>query len=180
MHKVVSEFYHFGIITFLDGNEGSQPKDKSVKFFVNKCLPFGASISCALFQHFSNAVCFLAENRSNAEGAVTNYLDDFLFVAILMSICNAMIADFIKLCEEIGVPISSEKTEWVSKLTVFLGILLNGWTLTLAIPIEKKKRAVDMLSTLLHKRKVTVKQLQSLCGYLNFLTKVIVPGRVFL
>ena len=27
-------------------------------YFVNKCLPFGASISCALFQEVSDAVAF--------------------------------------------------------------------------------------------------------------------------
>ena len=30
-------------------------------FFVDKCLPFSSSISCALFQRFSDALCFLIE-----------------------------------------------------------------------------------------------------------------------
>ena len=30
-------------------------------FFVDKCLPFGSSISCAIFQAFSDAVAFLVE-----------------------------------------------------------------------------------------------------------------------
>ena len=30
-------------------------------FFVDKCLPFGSSMSCALFQRFSDALCHLIE-----------------------------------------------------------------------------------------------------------------------
>ena len=33
-------------------------------YFVDKCLPFGASISCALFQEFSDALCYLVEVRT--------------------------------------------------------------------------------------------------------------------
>ena len=29
------------------------------KYFIDKCLPFGASISCAIFQRFSDALKFL-------------------------------------------------------------------------------------------------------------------------
>ena len=34
-------------------------------YFVDKCLPFGVSISCALFQCFSNALCHLMEYKLN-------------------------------------------------------------------------------------------------------------------
>ena len=39
------------------------PKDKKFKFFVDKCLPFGASISCSHYQHFSNALKHLLQHR---------------------------------------------------------------------------------------------------------------------
>ena len=37
------------------------------RYFVDKCLPFGASISCAIFQAFSDALKFLAEHRSRVQ-----------------------------------------------------------------------------------------------------------------
>ena len=46
------------------------------------------------------------------------------------------------------------------------------------IPLEKRDRVIEMLSEIINK-KVTVKQLQQLCGYLNFLSKAIVPGQTF-
>ena len=157
------------------------PKSGVRYYFIDKCLPFGASISCALFQCFSDALKFITEFRSGAPNdSVTNYLNDFLFVAILLSLCNQMIKDFIELCEDIGVPISQEKTVWALQFTIFLGILLDGKHLTLAMPIEKGDWAIKLLQNILDKKKVTVKELQILCGFLNFLTKAIIPGHTFL
>ena len=136
-------------------------------YFVDKCLPFGSSISCALFQCFSDALCHLTETRLQVKHRVTNYLDDFLFIARTLIQCNAMVRQFL------------DKTEWATDLIVFLGILLNGRELSLAIPLEKKDRAIELLTDMKSSKKTTVKQLQKLCGFLNFLCKVIFPGRTF-
>ena len=37
------------------------PIDGKTYYFVNKCLPFGAAISCALFQKFSDAIAHIGE-----------------------------------------------------------------------------------------------------------------------
>ena len=76
-------------------------------------------------------------------------------------------------------PISNEKTEWATIQIVFLGILLDGRNLTLAIPREKRIRALHMLRMMKDKKKATVKELQSLCGFLNFINKAIFPGCTF-
>ena len=151
------------------------------KFFVDKCLPFGASISCAHFQRFSNALKHLTEHRLQVRRKTTNYLDDFLFVARTILRCNAMIRGFLQLCEELGVLVSMDKTEWAAELTVFLGILLDGRNMLLAVPEEKRLRAVEMLTEMCRsgKKKATVAQLQKLCGLLNFLGKAIFPGTAF-
>ena len=90
-----------------------------------------------------------------------------------------MIQQFLDLCAEIGVPISMDKTEWGSTLIIFLGILLDGKTLTLSIPLDKRIKAINMLQMMCAKRKATVKELQVLSRYLNFLCKAIFPGRTF-
>ena len=64
-------------------------------------------------------------------------------------------------------------------MVVFLGILLNGEMLNLSIPLEKQERALKLLNDLSGKKKATIKQLQVLMGYLNFLTKAIFAGRTF-
>ena len=148
-------------------------------FFVDKCLPFGASISCAHFQRFSNALCHLIEHRTNTRGRVTNYLDDFLFLALTLMRCNYLISSFLQLCEELRIPISYEKTEWGSLRVIFLGILLNGRSFTLSIPSDKHRRAVEMIRELMDKKKAKVKDLQSLCGFLNFISRAVFPERTF-
>ena len=57
--------------------------------------------------------------------------------------------------------------------------MLDGSNLVLTIPPEKRDRALTLLNYFKDKKKATVKQLQVLTGYLNFLNKAIFPGRAF-
>ena len=91
-----------------------------------------------------------------------------------------MIRTFLDICRTVGVPIAIEKTEWGTEMINFLGILLDGRHFRLCIPLEKREKAIQMLQLIMSKRKATVKELQSMCGYLNFLCKAIFPGRLFL
>ena len=110
---------------------------------------------------------------------MTNYLDDFLFLASLLSMYNDLMNGFLELCQEVGFPISLHKTQWAALKMVFLGILLDGRCLTLSIPLEKRNYAQKLIDKFIHKRKATVKELQQLCGYLNFLNRAVFPGRAF-
>ena len=155
------------------------PISGQVQFFVDKCLPFGASISCSHFQEVSDALKHIIEHLTGRHFTVTNYLDDFLFVSATRNHCNYMVRRFLDLCSQIRFPVSLEKTEWASTKIVFLGILLDGESRSLAIPLDKLVRARHMVDNMLTKNKATVHELQVLCGYLNFLNKAIYPGRAF-
>ena len=148
-------------------------------FFVDKVLPFGSRKSCFLFQAFSNGLHHILEFVTARRFTVTNYLDDFLFVAEDETTCNQMVRSFLVICEQIGCPVSLEKTEWASQLIQFLGITINGRTFTLSIPEEKRLKAVNLINWILAKKTVTVKLIQRLTGVLNFLNRAIVPGRTF-
>ena len=158
--------------------KAKDPKDGKIKYFVDKCLPFGASISCALYQRFSNAIKHITQVKSGNK-IITNYLDDFLFIAIRRLICNQDMQTLLDIYELIKLPIALEKIEWGTTCLVFLGILLNGERLCISIPLEKKDKAIKLLNEFTNKKKATIKQLQVLTGYLNFLSKAIVPGRTF-
>ena len=96
--------------------KAQDPTTGEWKFFIDKCLPFGASISCAIFQWFSNALKFLIEFRMSADSdmdttdTVTNYLDDFLFLASTIMHCNFLIREFLHLCDQVGVLIAIDKS----------------------------------------------------------------------
>ena len=48
------------------------------------------------------------------------------------------------------------------------------------LPQEKLDKCRELLSTFLRRRKVTLLEIQSLTGLLNFAYMVVVPGRAFL
>ena len=151
------------------------PSSGEWRYFDDKCLPFGASISCARFQRFLDALKHLIQFRTMLD-TINNYLDDFLFIAANMVICNYLMSEFLCMCGELGIPIALDKTEWVTLSLVFLGILLDGQHMLMIIPEDKRLKAIFMIKNLLDHKKAMVKELQTLCGYLNFLNKAVISG----
>ena len=157
--------------------KAESPIDGKTYYFVDKCLPFGASISCSHFQRVSNAVAHIVKFRTKRD--LVNYLDDYLFAALLKLVCNNQVDIFLRVCEEINFPVSLEKTFWGSIFMTFLGFLLDTVKQLILIPIEKLDRAIGQIDNMLGKKKVTVHQIQKLCGFLNFLGRCVIPGRAF-
>ena len=151
--------------------KAENPLDGKTYFFADKNLPFGSSISCSHFQRFSNAVRHVLEFQTQRTFAVTNYLDDFLFVEKTRMKCNQLVRTFLTICEYLGIPIAEEKTVWACDELIFLGILLDGKTFRMIVPEEKRIRALNICQMLLHKRTVTIRDLQSFVGLLNFLNR---------
>ena len=155
------------------------PIDGSTYFFVDKCLPFGASISCSHFQSFSDVISHIIRVKSKKDNV--NYLDDFLFVALLTAMCNAQTELFMAICKRINFPISVEKTFWADTRMTFLGFLIDTVEQLVMVPTDKVDRRTLIIERALNKKnnKITLKQLQQICGFLNFLGRCIVPGRAF-
>ena len=149
-------------------------------YFVDKCLPFGSSISCAIFQAVSDAISFLVQVRVNKINL--NYLDDYLFAAAFKRECDRQVKEFLQVCQEINFPVALEKTFWGTTVLIFLGLLLDTERQLVCIPLDKLNKALNMVEFFLNKRnkKATVLQFQKLCGSLNFLCRCILPGRAFL
>ena len=155
------------------------PKTGKFMYFADKCLPFGASISCSIFQEFSESLRHIFEYKMGRSMMVTNYLDNFLFVDSTRDGYDCLVRKFLELCEELNVPVAEEKTEWASTEIKFLGILLDGKNKCLTIPEDKRLKTINWLKYFLDKKKSTIKELQRLSGLLNFLTRAIFPGRAF-
>ena len=54
-----------------------------------------------------------------------NYLDDFLFAALLKALCDGHVHVFLDLCKCNNFPVALDKTFWGCQLIVFLGITLD-------------------------------------------------------
>ena len=153
------------------------PLDSKYYYFVDKCLPFGSSISCAHFQRLSNAIAHIVRHRTGKP--LVNYLDDYLFVQLMKAFCDGQVQVFLDICDLIGLPVSMEKTFWSSTLLTFLGLLINSVSQTVSIPVAKVIKARKLLATALGKRKITLLKLQQICGFLNFLGRCVIPGHAF-
>ena len=157
--------------------KAESPLDGKTYYFIDKYLPFGASISCALFQAFSDAIAHIMRVKSGKDNV--NYLDDFLFVALLRAFCNAQIDLFLAICKRINFPVSIDKTFYGSTQQIFLGFLIDTVAELIMIPEAKILKGRTLIENALRKRKLSVKQCQQICGFLNFLGRAIVPGRAF-
>ena len=153
--------------------------DNEWYYFIDKCLPFEAAISCAIFQSFSNAVAHLVRHFTRKKPV--NYLDDYLFIALLRMLCNRQVDLFMEICDLIRFPINIDKTFRADTSTTFLGFLIDTMRQIVAVPCEKITKGTNMINHVLQKKnsKVTVLQLQKICGFLNFLSHAVVPGRAF-
>ena len=153
------------------------PIDGKIYYFVDKCLPFGAAISCSHFQRFSDAIAHILKHRTGYKAPY--YLDDFLFVAVLKATCDDLVHQFINICNLIAFPISMEKTFWSCTELTFLGLLINSVAQVVSIPVEKIECALSLIHGILGKRTVMIRDMQRICGFLNFLCCCIIPGWAF-
>ena len=149
-------------------------------YFIDKCLPFGSSISCAIFQRVSNTIVHIVKWKTKK--GLVNYLDDYFFAALYKAWCDGQVDIFLEICEAINFPVAEKKTVWGSTLMTFLGMLLDSENQLVCVPVEKIRRAQELIRFFLNKRnkKATVLQYQKICGFLNFLCRSIVPGRAFM
>ena len=74
---------------------------------------------------------------------------------------------------------SEEKSEFASQHMIFLGILLDRKNHVLAVPNEKREKALKILRCFVERRKIKIKEIQKLTGILNFLQRAIISGRTF-
>ena len=82
------------------------------------------------------------------------------------------------LCHYLGIPKAPEKTLGPLSTISFAGIELDK--MEARLPPDKLAKCQDLISGFLRHRKVTLREIQSLTGLLNFACSVVVPGRLFL
>ena len=115
------------------------PLDGKTYYFIDKALPFGASINCSHFQCFSNCIAHIMQCRTGRK--TINYLDNYLFTALIKAICDGQVQTFIDLCAEINFPVNLDKTFWGTTLLVFLGLLIDTVKQLASIRADKVQRA---------------------------------------
>ena len=149
------------------------------QYFFDRTLPMGCSSSCAIFEAFSSALEWLSKHLFHASGVV-HILDDFLFIAPTREKCQSDLQNFLRMCDFLGVPIAEEKTVGPFTTLQFAGITLDFVSQEARLPDDKLQKCQLLLRQFNLRRKVSLRELQSLLGLLNFTCSVVVPGRAFL
>ena len=148
-------------------------------YYYDKCMPMGCASSCRTFETFSTAIEWIAQHILGISNII-HVLDDFLICESSFDLCKRSLENLLALCEYLGIPIAPEKTIGPMKVISFVGIELDTENSVARLPMEKLNSAFRLVKNFKSRKKVTLQELQSLIGTLNFACSVIVPGRAFL
>ena len=152
----------------------------SGQLYYDKCMPMGCSISCVTFERFSTFLEYCTRKVAGTPN-ILHYLDDFFFAGRAQSTeCARALTSFTVTCTEFGVPLAIDKTEGPATHMTFLGLEIDSVAQEVWVPSEKVLSVLNKLEDALAKQKLTLRELQSLIGSLNFVCKAIRPGRAFL
>ena len=131
--------------------KAKSPLDGKTYYFIDKCLPFGASISCSHFQAFSDAIAHIVKVLTGQDNL--NYLDDYFFVDLCKKQCNQQVQVFLETCAKIKFPVSMEKTFWACQNLSFLRLGIDTIRQLITIPTEKVLRAKYLIIKMLKQKK---------------------------
>ena len=151
------------------------------EFFIDKCLPFGLSVSCAIFEKFSTFLEW-ALRQATGSDQIIHYLDDFCGGCKDQREAQNMLDISLALFSKLGVPIAEEKVEGPVTSLKFLGLEVDTVNMLVKLPPDKLSKLKEIVNNFVSKGlvKVRLRELQSVIGSLSFACKAIVPGRAFL
>lgn len=149
------------------------------QYYYDKCLPMGCSISCKIFEQFSCALQWILQTNFHVMH-MSHILDDYIFLSPSQSICNFYLQQFFFMANWLSIPIKHNKTVLPSTCVVVHGIEVDTVKMEARLPQDKLEAASKLVKSFSHRKKVTLRELQSLLGTLQFCCKVIISGRPFL
>ena len=127
-------------------------------FYFDQCLPMGCASSCSIFEECSCALQWIAHTKGGITHIVHALDDFFILSGQNKSVCNKNLTNFLKIRDTVGVPIKEENTVYAQTTMTFLGIELD------TIAIDNVLKNKNSLSEIRVRRKVTLRELQSLIG----------------
>ena len=149
------------------------------QYYFDKMLPMGAATSCSIFETISDAIQWILANKFCLTSTV-KVLDDFLFVQPTKQRTLRDLNTFTKLCAQLNIPLAPHKTEGPATTLTFLGIELDTVAMQARLPSDKLTSYIETLHSSISNPILTLRDLRSMIGQLQFATKVIPSGRPFL
>ncbi|CAF4209424.1 unnamed protein product [Rotaria sp. Silwood2] len=141
-------------------------------------LPFGSRSSPKLFDMLSAAIVWIAEHNYGLK-KMLHLLDDFFVVdsrndgGERTSVMISLIFNRLK------IPLSVHKTVGPAQEIEYLGIILDSNRMEARLPQAKVLRIMEMIKSLLNRRKCKKCELLVILGHMSFASRVVIPGRTF-
>ena len=93
----------------------------------------GCRSPCRIFETFSTALAWICQQKLGLHN-IAHVLDDFLFLESTEIACQGSLDSFMKLCEDINIPMAPEKTQGPAQVLTFLGIELDTVRMQAKLP----------------------------------------------
>ena len=123
------------------------------KFDIDKCLPMGCAIYFSLFQKFSTFLHWLVQIKSVIDTLV-HFLDYSNFAGeAITNDFEIPMNTFLKINEELGVPIAENKTIHLTTVLTFLGLEIDTVLMVVRIPSCKLVKLKSYIEEILIKEK---------------------------
>ena len=124
------------------------------QFYVDTCLPFGLRSAPALFNHYAEALDWIMANNCGVQ--LLHCLDDFLLVGPPgKDTSQEAMSRMLKVCDQLGIPVASEKLEGPTTALIFLGIVLDTSAQQLRLPPDKLEELAELTRSWLSRHKAT-------------------------
>ena len=143
----------------------------------------GASCSPFLYETFSTFVEWVARSTIKSENVI-HFADDFLLVGFkeneLGISCQEIVNSFHEICDNLGIPLAKDKAVGPTTIIEYLGLQIDSVRQEVSVPPEKLQSIKAKIEDALVRRKLTLKEMQSLIGSLSFICNAVAPGRPFI
>jgi hypothetical protein len=150
------------------------------KIYFDKTLAMGLASSCKIFERISSALKWIAL-KNISKVYIAKILDDFLLITECNHPCPDTAFALLKaIFKYLGVPLAEEKCVAPCKKLVYLGLEIDVNNMCIQLPIDKVNKCVQLIEALEQRKKCRLKDIQAVCGLLQFACRAVVPGRAFL
>ena len=110
---------------------------------------------------------------------MSHILDDFMFLSHSKETCQCYLDSFMSLARFVRIPVKHSKTVSSATCVTVHSIEVDTELMEARLPRDKLDDAINRVTRFARRKKVTLRELQSLIGTLNFTCKVIVPEAHF-
>ena len=128
------------------------------RFYYDKCLPMGCSISCQVFESLSQALQWILTTKLSVTH-MSHILDDFIFFGTDYQSCKRHLHTFQTLATSLNIPIKHQKTVQPATTVILHGIEVDTINMTMRLPQDKLQDALAKVTELSSRKKAFLRRL---------------------